>query len=316
MKERLQLILLFLIATVTFSLAQVSEEEKAMSMGVNNAIVVEIPETNEKMAERVWKDFMKAYGKTKRNRKADEWRTENATISAFNDSNPVNIYAHIQGDEEEVELAMWVPLEDGFLSSSSHPEGYKAAEKMLNDYALEVRIETVKEALEKEEKTLSKLEKDLKKLKKDNEDYHETIRDSERKIEKAEKDLIQNKEDQEVALKNVRMAEDIFEVESDSLNALLLDATTKDEQKSLKKQLKAEEKKVKSARGEKKKAEKEEDKLYKTIDSSKKKIKRAKEDIVTNEKDQKEKEVEIEKQRGVVQGVTERLNKLYSIRTE
>ena len=314
MKKGLQLIILFLISTVTLSLAQVSEEEKAMSMGINNAIIVEIPETNEKMAEKVWKDFMKEYGKTKRNRKSDEWTTEDASISAFNDSEPVNIYAQIQGGDDYVELAMWVPLTEGFLSSSSHPEAYRAAEKMLNDYALEVKIETVKEELEEEEKTLSKLERDLKKLKKDNEDYHETIRDSERAIEKAEKDLVQNKEDQEKALINLRAAEDVFEEESDSLNMLLREATTKDEEKALKKQLKAEQKKVKSAKSKRKKEEKEEDKLYRTIDSSKKKIEKAKNDIVANEKDQREKEREIEKQIGVVKGVKERLNKLYSYR--
>ena len=46
---------------------KVAEEEKAMSQGINNAVVVEISATTTKIAEKVWKDYAKQFkGKTKK----------------------------------------------------------------------------------------------------------------------------------------------------------------------------------------------------------------------------------------------------------
>ena len=314
MKKKFQLIFILFISIITISIAQVSEEEKAMSQGINNAIVVNIPETTTKIAEKVWKSYAKQFnGKTKRNRKAEEWKTSGGKISGIN-AEDATVYAQIQSNNEDVELAMWIPMSEGFLSSAGYPEAYDEAEKMLNEYALEVRIETVKQELEEEEKKLSKSEKDLKKLKKDNEGYHKDIKNAEKRIEDSEEALIENEEDQEEAIKMVRLAEDIFNIQKDSLEVLLEAATSKDEKKVVKKQIKGEEKKVKSAKGVLKKEEKEEKKLKKTISSSEKTIKESEEKIVKNESDQEDKEKEIEKQKEVVEEVEQRLKALYDYR--
>ncbi len=311
MKKQIQLIILLLISTITITLAQVSEEEKAMSQGVNNAVVVNIPNTTTKIAEKVWKDYAKQFkGKTKKNRKAEEWRTTGGNISGIGEGN-LKVYAQIQSESDDVELSMWISMSDGYLSSADHNDEFKEAEKLLNDYALEVRIETVKQELNGEEKNLAKFEKDLKKLKKDNEDYHKDIKNAEKDIESSEKALITNDDDQKEAVKNVRLAEDLFEIEKDSLEVLLENATSKGEKKTIKKSIRGEEKKVKSAKGVQKKAEKEEKKLKKTIENAKKTIKESKEKIITNEKDQKKKVREIETQENVVKEVEKRLKKLY-----
>lgn len=311
MKKSIQLTILFLIATISITFAQVSEEEKAMSQGIYNAIVVNIPNTTTKIAEKVWKDYAKQFkGKTKKNRKAEEWKTEGGRIAGIGESD-LTIYTQIQSESEDVELAMWIPMSDGYLSSADYGEAYKEAEKLLNDYALEVRIETVKQELNGEEKTLSKLEKDLKKLKKDNEGYHKDIKNAEREIENSEKDLITNADDQKEAVKNVRIAEDIFAVENDSLEVLLTNATSKDEKKTIKKAIRGEEKKVKTAKGVQKKAEKEEKKLRKTIENAKKTIKESEQKILNNDKDQANKVKEIAKQEEVINEVEKRLKQLY-----
>lgn len=311
MKKQFQLIILLLISTITISLAQVSEEEKAMSQGVNNAIVVNIPNTTTKIAEKVWKNFAKQFkGKTKRNRKAEEWKTSGGNISGIGEDG-LTVYAQIQSESDDVELSMWIPMSDGYLSSTDYRAEFEEAEKLLNDYALEVKIETVKQELDGEEKTLAKAEKDLKKLKKDNEGYHRDIKNAEKAIEDSEKALITNEEDQEEAVKNVRLAEDLFEVEKDSLDVLLANATSKGEKKTIKKSIRGEERKVKDAKNVQKKAEKEEKKLKKTIENSKKTIKESKEKIITNEKDQETKVREIATQENVVKEVEKRLKRLY-----
>jgi len=311
MKKYIVLTALFLMATFSLVMAQVSEAEKAMSQGVNNAVVVNIPNTTTKIAEKVWKDYAKQFsGKTKRNRKSEEWTTTGGKISGIG-IDDLTVYAQIQSNNDDVELAMWIPMSEGYLSSTAHGEEYKEAEKLLNDYALEVKIETVKQELNGEEKTLSKLEKDLKKLKKDNEGHHKDIKNAEQDIDDSEKGLITNKEDQKVAVEKVREAEDIFAIEKDSLEVLLSNATSKGDKKSIKKTMRGEEKKVKDAKAVQKKAEREEKKLRKTIESAKKTIKESKEKIVTNEKDQEMKVKEIDDQQAVIKEVESRLKRLY-----
>jgi len=312
MKKRFQLVCLLLISILTLTFAQVSEEEKAMSQGIHNSVVVNIPTTTTKIAEKVWKNYAKQFkGKTKKNKKAEEWKTRGGKIVGIGGTESLTIYTQIQGNNEDVELSLWIPMSEGYLSSVDHPEAFKEAEKILNEYALEVRIETVKQELNGEQKTLAKVEKDLKKLKKDNEGYHKDIKNAEKAIENSEKGLVQNAADQKVAVKNVRIAEDFFAIQRDSLEEMLSDATSKGEKKSLKKSIRMENKKVKEVKNTQKKEEKEEKKLRKTIENAKKTIKEAKQKITTNEADQKNKVKEIAKQENVVEEVEGRLKRLY-----
>jgi len=312
MKKKFQLVFLLLISILTITFAQVSEEEKAMSQGIHNAVVVNIPTTTTKIAEKVWKSYAKQFkGKTKKNRKAEEWKTTNGKIAEIGGSESISVYTQIQSNNEDVELSLWIPMTEGYLSSTDYPDAYKAAEKMLNEYALEVRIETVKEELGGAEKTFGKLEKDLKKLKKDNEGYHSAIKNAEKDIENSEAGLVQNAEDQKVAVKNVRVAEDFFAVEKDKLEEELSNVTTKGAKKAIKKSIRGEEKKVKEVKSVQRKEEREEKKLKKTIENAKKTIKESEEKIITNEKDQENKTKEIAKQKEVVEEVESRLKRLY-----
>jgi len=312
MKKKFQLVFLLLISILTITFAQVSEEEKAMSQGIHNAVVVNIPTTTTKIAEKVWKNYAKQFkGKTKKNRKAEEWKTTGGKIAGIGGSEPLTIYTQIQSNNEDVELSLWIPMTESYLSATDYPDAYEEAEKLLNEYALEVRIETVKQELNGEEKSLSKLEKDLKKLKKDNEEYHKNIKNAEKDIENSEKGLVQNAEDQQIAVKNVRIAEDFFAIQKDSLEEMLSNVTSKGEKKTLKKSIRGEEKKVKGVKSIQKKEEKEEKKLRRTIENAKKTIKESKEKIVTNEKDQENKVTEIAKQKEVVEEVESRLKRLY-----
>ncbi|MFK7979679.1 MAG: hypothetical protein AB8G86_06835 [Saprospiraceae bacterium] len=312
MKKKFQLVFLLLISILTITFAQVSEEEKAMSQGIHNAIIVNIPTTTTKISEKVWKNYARQFkGKTKKNRKAEEWKTTGGKIVGIGGSEPLTIYTQVQSNNDDVELSLWIPMEEGYLSSMDYPNAYKEAEKILNEYALEVRIETVKQELSGEKKTLGKLEKDLKKLKKDNDGYHSDIKNAEKDIENSEQGLVKNAEDQQVAVKNVRIAEDFFAIQKDSLEEMLSNVTSKGEKKVVKKSIRGEEKKVKEVKIVQKKAEKEEKKLRRTIDNAKKTIKDSKEKIVTNEKNQKNKVKEIAKQEETVEDVEKRLKRLY-----
>ena len=318
MKRRMQSIVLFLLLIGTVSYAQVTEEVKEMKAGSNNALVIEIAETSKKTAEGVWKSMMKKYrGKTKKKRKDKQWTTDKVKLATITGQETGKLYAQIEENEEDenlIEFSLWVPHEEGYVSSNTTPEAFEAAEKLLEDYALEVRIASVDEEFKSKERILESYKKDLKKLKKDNDDYHKTIKNSEKDIKNAEKGLVKNEENQDIAAQEIDAAEAVFEVANDTLRTMLREATSKDEEKSIKKMIKAEEGKVKDAEKKAKKLKKEEKKMYKTIEDSKDKIHRAEEDIIKNEKDQERKEEQIAEQKAIVDEVKARLDQLKSYR--
>lgn len=315
MKKNFLLIVGLFLSIATVSLAQVTEEAKEMKMGVNNALVIEVDNASKKTAEKVWKDMMKKYrGKTKKKRKEAQFTTEKVRLSSVTGMESGNLYAQIEEEDNVVSFSLWVPNGEDYLSSDSNPESYAAAEKLLEDYALEVRIAVVEEEFKSKARILESYQKDLKKLKKDNDDYHKTIKNSNKDIKDSEKGLVKNEEEQELTEEQLAAAEAVFEVANDTLRTMLRLADSKDEQKSIKKMIKNEEGKVKDVEKKLKKFKKQEKKMYKTIEDSKDNIHRAEEDIVKNEKDQERKEEQIAEQQGIVNEVQGRLDKLISYR--
>jgi len=315
MKKHFLLIVSLFLSLATICTAQVTEEAKEMKMGVNNALVIEVDNANRKTAEKVWKDMMKKYrGKTKKKRKESQWTTEKVRLSTVTGQESASLYAQIEESENVVSLALWVPNGEDYISADSHPEAYAAAEKLLEDYALEVRVAVVEEEFKSKARILESYQKDLKKLKKDNDDYHKTIKNSKKAIENSEKGLVENAEEQELTEEALAAAEAVFEVANDTLRTMLRLADSKDEQKNIKKMIKKEEGKVKDVEKKLKKLNKEEKKMHKTIEDSKDKIHRAEEDIVKNEKDQERKTEQIAEQQGIVDEVQGRLDKLKSYR--
>lgn len=196
---------------VLFSLnvvfAQISEQTRSMSLGTNNALVLEIPKSQEKFVNKLWKKYVENFydSKTKWNRKTDEWLSDNASIVGLGGANTVDIYGVAVQQGENVSMTMWVDLGGAFLSSSSHPDRYTEAEKILMRFGLEVTRESIKLELKEEEKKQKKLANKMKKLKKANEKYHRNIEKAKEAIAKAEAGIVQNVKDQENATKEIEL---------------------------------------------------------------------------------------------------------------
>jgi len=299
MKRRIPLILLFSLSILIANFAQVTEESKSMKLGEHNALVIKVDNASKKIAEKVWKDMMKKYrGKTKKKRKEVQTTIEKVRLSAITGQESATVYSQIEEEE----------------ASTSNPEGYAAAEKLLEDYALEVRIAVVDEEFKSKERILESYQRDLQKLKKNNEDYHNTIKKSEKAIADSEEGLVANEENQELIEGQLDAVQSAFEVADDKLRVMLREASSKDEKKSVKKMIREEEGKVKEVEKTLKKAKREEKKLNRTIETSKDNIFQAEADIEKNVKDQ-ERQVElIAEQQGVVDEVKGRLDKLKTYR--
>lgn len=316
MKKYILLIIGLFLFNMTNSFAQVTEEEKSMQLGTHNALVIEVDNASKKIAEQEWKEIMKKYrGRTKKKRKEEQWTTDKLRFATITGQESGKVYAQIEESEENVvALSLWVPNGEGYVSSTDSPEAYEAAEKLLEDYALEVRIAVVEEEFGSKARILESYQKDLKKLKRDNDKYHKTIKDSEKAIKSSKKGLVDNEANQEKVVDELGAAEAIFEVANDTLRSMLRLAETKDEKKSIKKMIKTEEGKVKDVEKRLKKLRREEKKMYKTIEDSKDKIHQAEQDIVKNENDQERKNQQIQEQQAIVDEVQGRLDKLKSYR--
>ncbi len=200
MKKKLFYLPIFLLLFCNSISAQISEADKSMSKGMNPALILEIPGTTEKLVNKMWKKEVKAFkGKTKKDKKQNEWFTDNAIIVTVAGTNAIDLFARINGSGQDVTLTVWFELADGFLNSSTYPDEWLEAEKMMMRFGLDVAREQTKIELEEQEKKLKKFVSNLNKLQKDNERYHKEIERAKATIAKMEANIEQNLVDQSTA---------------------------------------------------------------------------------------------------------------------
>jgi DNA repair exonuclease SbcCD ATPase subunit len=184
--------------------SRVSERTETMSLGANTALVVQFEGISDKRVAEVWESFIKKYydGKSEWQRKQKEWFTDNINIPAIGGATPVDLHATAQG-KDNAKFSLWVNLGNSFLNSRDNYDQYKEAEKLVENFVMEVEKEKTRLDLEEQEKQLKQLEKDLEKLVSANERYHSDIEKAKEAIKKAEENIVQNKKDQEVTRQKI-----------------------------------------------------------------------------------------------------------------
>lgn len=197
--RKLSLFFAILISS-TFCIAQssqISESKETMKLGTFNALTVDMPNVSDKVALKVWKEYIKGYGpKAKKVKKSKEILSSGAIIGGINSSDPLDIYAKIEDQSNGSKLTVWFNMGEFYVSSGSFPSDYTAAEKFLKGYNREVAKELVVMELEDAEKKMKKMEKEMKNLKKKNDDYHKDIEKAKKAIAKAENNIEENEKKQ------------------------------------------------------------------------------------------------------------------------
>lgn len=190
--------ILILFAFMSFSMyGQVIEQQESMSEGLQNAFVIDLKGADKKITEDVWKKYIGQYGKTKRDRKSKEWRSEAITIPAVDDSYQVNLFGKIEDLGGNSRLYVWLKMDSEFIDSERYTNESRGMKELLEDVALEVERASIRKEAEAEQKALNSLEKDLSKLIKKRDGYFKDIKQAEEAIIKAEKNIDQNAIDQE-----------------------------------------------------------------------------------------------------------------------
>ena len=174
-----------------------TELNSSMSLGKQVGFEIDIDGADEDITEDVWKEFMKDYGKTKRNKKAREYYSMGARVPLISGGRDVDVYVRFDERVNMTSVILWVDLGEGFVNSDQYPSEADGAEEFLTNFYYAVKKEAIQEEMKEQEKVLGKMEKELKKLEKKNTGYHRDIEKAKEKIEKAEKNIEQNLKDQE-----------------------------------------------------------------------------------------------------------------------
>jgi leucyl-tRNA synthetase len=206
MKNQLIILFLFLFCGLPFSKAQVTEDNRSMSQGSHTAYIIDIPNTNEKFVENIWKKYLKSFGgKSKKNRSTEEIITSSAKISAIGKGNRVDLYTILDQLGDDVSLLMWVDLGEEFLSKRNKNSQVQGAKDFLEDFAKEVKREIIRLQVKEEGNKLQKMEVNLKRLERDSVRFVREIELAEAKILKNQTKIEDNRITREELLHNIEI---------------------------------------------------------------------------------------------------------------
>ena len=214
-------LMLFLLISTALT-AQTSTERKTMSEGVYEAIVIQIPDLDQKTVGSLWADFTKDfYGvRSKYNRKTKEYFSDDADIAGIGLGNTFDMYASIEERGNGTEVSVWYDLGGAYLSSREHGDRHLEAEKMLLRFGLEAAKEKIRLDIKAQEKALSGLQGDLKKMENDKGRLEREIEKAQEAIARAEEGLEQNAQDQENKNVEIKAQEELIEATKRKLKDL------------------------------------------------------------------------------------------------
>ncbi|MEO6904233.1 MAG: hypothetical protein ABI315_13925 [Bacteroidia bacterium] len=163
--------------------------------GVQNALVVKIPDINPVDAEEGFKTYMKSYN-GKKTSKGGSVFIDNADIKEMSE-NTVDVYAKAVAAGKDVNFNVAFDLGGIFLSSKTHKDKYLVAEKMLKDFATKMTKEPLLAKLKEAQKISAKADDEQKNLEKENASLNEEIQNYKNKTKTAEDNLAKNKIEQD-----------------------------------------------------------------------------------------------------------------------
>lgn len=210
MKSLFTTLLILFLSIAAFG--QVKERMESMSLGSQNALVLTIPQTDQKLVEDTWVEFTKDEfnNKAKWDRKTKEFFCDDVDIRTLG-PNTVDVHAQVSQRGSDAEMIVWFNLGGAFLSSRMHRDLYPEAEKIMMRFGLAVAAAKTELELKEEEKNLKQLERELDRLQKDNERFHKDIEKAQEAIKEAEKSIAENEVGQENMREQIRAQEKLIE---------------------------------------------------------------------------------------------------------
>lgn len=199
MKKHLLLLLAIPFLSIAASAQKikikVDEKNESVGGGSHNCLVVIIYDSNRDEVEKEWKSLMKGYDAKVSGK--DDIFADNAIIKAISD-NPIDVYARTEkgSADNETKFIVGIQMGEDWLNSNKYSSQFKAAEKIVKDFATKMTKEGIGSKVKAAEKALENLKDDKADLEKKNKNLKEDITDYQEKIKKAEGDIKTNEEEQ------------------------------------------------------------------------------------------------------------------------
>lgn len=254
-----------------FATGQIVEKEMDMSAGEHPGLQVEL-DVEKKDAEKIWKDYVKPYGKVDWDRKNKEHVLFASNIDKISDDQMSVVTRFTQlGDKSKA--SFWFKSNGAYLNSSDNEDTFAKAGSFLQEYVYESMRFLVREEIKNEEKTFKKMEKDLKKLRKKNDKLNKELEKAKIEIPKKEHEIEKNLQEQEE--------------QRDRLDEENVD------HKKVEKELK--------------KLRKKNDGMHEDLEKAKKEVPKKENEIAENLKDQTSKKEEIKNQQQVLKDLDKKM---------
>lgn len=212
MKKTITLMTLLAAFATMVSAQNVKAIEKTMSLGKQTGVYIEVEGGEKDDLKDMWEDYMKDYGKTKRNKKANEYYSENVRIPVISSSNSVDVYAIFDEGRDQATAYVWAVSDGEFVDDS------KGLQTFVQDYYIIARKEVINKEVKEQENVLKKLDKQMGKLVKKNAGYHKDIEKAEDKIRKAEENIEKNLNDQDEMQAELIKQKEILDMIVEKLN--------------------------------------------------------------------------------------------------
>jgi uncharacterized membrane protein YukC len=199
--------------------AQVANERKTMSEGVFEALVLQVPDLDEKSTANVWEAFLKdAYStKAKYDRKIKEYVATEASIAGIGKGDKINIHAVIEARGTGSQVSVWFNLGNGKYLGAIDGDRYLEAEKLMLRFETETKKEKVRQDIAAQEKVLSDMNKDLKKLESEKTNLERDIEKAKQAIAEAEKAIETNASNQAAKNEEIKQQAAVIETTKQKL---------------------------------------------------------------------------------------------------
>jgi len=171
-------------------MAQMSEKKINQLDGEYSGTEIDL-KVDYKDAEKIWKDYIKPYGKLSYDKKTKNHTISDITISSVT-REKISLQAQFIKYDSGSKANVIVLKGDQVISSENDKDEYKNLQSFLQEYINETDRLYIKDIIKEQEKDLSKIEKDLKKLVKENENLHKDIEDAKALILKKQQDIETN----------------------------------------------------------------------------------------------------------------------------
>jgi peptidoglycan hydrolase CwlO-like protein len=187
----------------------VKENLEKVGGGINNALVVNIPEADKDNVSKAWRKLMNGSGAKVSGR--TEIDAENVKIPLIT-TDTLFIFTVLDQKDGYVHQASAFRIKGEYLSSVNNPSAYREAERLVYNFAFDQARNAVQEKVDKEKRKLARLEKEFTDLDTENKDLAKDIETYTNRIQKAQATIKDNEKKKETTSRDIEQQRKVVDL--------------------------------------------------------------------------------------------------------